>query len=370
MRAAPAGVVTGASGVVVTSRTFAADGDGTRGHLVPSLGEEALVGLVDGPVTALGLASNDRTVTAVGWLNASAEPGTAAMRLIGSSGEVLGEASYGLEPWRTSFIGDVFAKLEVPAQANARVELEVVEGGAMLLGGVVVEDLRSGDTVYVPATPRPGPRVKTVEIDTRREVLEVDLLEQAVGYEALPAGTHVAEVVGGGDLGADYLPLRALCVYRHTSGVLRTAVVGPGETVEDIAGGEPFWCVVPDWIRADDNTGTLEVRLSGGGGARTLDLDARSNCVLLDRQPAAEISVRPGPAYTVAAAGHLGDGLSPPQALVMFKAHASGELRVVAVGDGERLDGVAPWSQLLAVVVDLDASLARSGTVALRPALP
>ena len=99
----------------------------------------------------------------------------------------------------------------------------------------------------------------------------------------------------------------------------------------------------------------------------TFALDARANSVLVDRRPEAEISVLPGSRYSVTAAGHLGDEVSSPEALVMFKDHLSGELKVFAVGEGDGLRHVAPWDQLLAVVVDLDSAEPRTGTVRLQP---
>ena len=143
--------------LLVTSRTFTRSEAGTHGQYIPARREEAAIGLGDGPLTALEAQRSAEYRTNVGWLNVSYGTGTLVVRLIDDQGIVLGSATYSLAARRPEQVNDIFDKLDVPWRTACRVELEVTEGTARILGYISVIDNRSGDPVYVPAEPIPTP---------------------------------------------------------------------------------------------------------------------------------------------------------------------------------------------------------------------
>ncbi len=361
---------------LIASRTYSAeDGKGTLGQVVPALGDRHTIGLGEGRLTALAVSRSPSEVTQVGWTNPGRDAGTVALRLISAAGELLAEATYDLEAQRSSLIPDVFAALAVEPQKNCRVELEVVAGAARILGYAVLTDLVSSDPIHIPARRIPGPIPEALIVQHHAsenhpsEVILVDQLAGAAGFAALAEGTFTATLAGSGDLGRADLATHAVCLYVDPEGLLHSAALEFGDTINGIGGGFPFWCFIPDWITCDDNTGWAEIVLTGGGETLTLDLDPADDCVLLDRLPESELVLRPAGSYLVESSGHYGGSniVMKPQVLVMHKHAVTGELVVTTVVDGALIPDVADWAPLLVVGLDWITTEHNAGFTWLRP---
>ena len=347
--------------VMVASRTFTQTAAGALGQHVPGMTLEDAVwwgerGLLTHLSSSPELGRGSRTN--VGLVNVTGAPLLAVVELFDADGSRLDARRVALPPY-----GHVQLNGVAPGTAWAEVWTPTADGALLAYASVV--DNRSGDPTFIPVRRlEPSPRELLV-LDHRRECLLVDRLPEAVGTAELPPGRFAATVTGGGDLGRPDLPLRMACLYR-SDGQLRAASLAPGERLEGVDGGAPFWCFVPDRVDRRDNRGALRVTLAGGGDTFHLDLDAVANCVLLDTLPQARVEEARGGTWTLATTGDLGAPYLPPQLLMMYRHALSGELTSEVVADGSRVGPVAPSTPLLAVALDWMRSDDNTGTSTMR----
>jgi len=347
--------------VMVASRTFTRTAAGALGQHVPGMTlEDAVFWGERGVLTHLSSSPDPGrgSRTNVGLVNLTGAPVVAVVELFAADGSRHGERRVALPPHG-------HAQLNGVAPGMAWVEVWTPTADGALLAYASVVDNRSGDPTFIPVRRlEPSPRELLV-LDHRRDCVLVDQLPEAVGTSALPAGRLTATVTGGGNLGRHDLPLRAACLYR-SDGRLRAASLAPGERLEGVDGGAPFWCFVPDRVDRRDNRGSLRVTLSGGADTLHLDLDAVANCVLLDTLPQGRAEEARGGTWALATTGDLGAPYLPPQLLVMYRDEQSGELTSEVVADGSQFGPVAPSTPLLAVALDWLRSDDNTGASTLR----
>jgi hypothetical protein len=351
-------------GAAAVSRTYNVTDHGTYGQLIPADSGSVVHG------TVLGVESSEQYRTNIGMLTVGDEALEVLVSLISESGTLLASRVWTLQPDRPVQVNDIFGALNVPPQGNCRVDFESQAryGWHWVLAYASIIDNRTGDPIYVPATALPDEATVRLELDNRSNAILIDQLGGAVGTDQLPAGELTATVTGSGDLGRSDLPLRAVCLYKDPAGALLSAVLSAGDTLEGIAGGERFWCVVPDWISAADNTGQLAIDLTGGDSDLQLVLDARDNSVLLDRQTAAVVVQRPAKeAYTVELTGDLGRPELAPQPVVLYRDDAAGVLQLKAPIHGDTITPIDSSFQLVAAVFDWIDRDDNTGSTVLEP---
>ncbi len=336
--------------ILVTSRTYDVTANGTVGQFIPAQSEHR--GFISG--TVLGVARSSDYRTNVGMLNPNQFSAVdVVVSLVSETGSLLGSATWSLEPLRHIQINDIFSALNVAWRSNCRVHFRVTDGMHGVFAYASKIDKRSGDPVLVPATATIYGLAPTIEVSNRDNAFLIDELPEAVGLAALPAGTLTATLSGSGNLGRPDLPIQVLCLYKSPVGELRSTVLAIGESLSDIGGGERFWCVIPDWISAQDNTGEVTVTLTGGADDLELTLDAAANAVLLDDLEESVVAVQPpAEAYQVEVTGDLGRPELAPQVVVMYRDGSTGQLRVRALVDGDVFDDIATDFQILVVIVD------------------
>jgi hypothetical protein len=347
-----------------TSRTYNTTAKGTYGQLIPAQINTCNWGVV------LGVERSDEFRTNVGMFNPSDQyPAEVLVSLVSETGGMIGSRSWRLEPLRHLQINDIFWTLNVPWQANCRVDFEVQHISQRILAYGSKIDNRSGDSVYLPAMEHPeDPGPTPIELSNRDNSILLDQLDEAVGIEQLPEGVLTASLSGSGDLGRPELPIGVLCLYKSPAGELRSAVLGIGDSISDIGGGERFWCVIPDWISTNDNAGTVTVSITGGDTPVELVLDARDNAVLLDERAESVIAGIPSSeTFHIKVNGNLGRPELGPQVVTMQRNVDDGSLLVRAFGDGGVVDRVDPEQQLLVVVVDWIQRDDNTGTTTLEP---
>jgi hypothetical protein len=335
--------------ILVNSRTYNTTAGGTYGQFIPT--QQGLVKLG----TILGVERSERFRTNIGLMNPNDDAALEVLlNLVSDTGSLLGSKTYQLEPLQHNQLNDIFAALNVPGQSNCRVDVEVIDSwrGVYAYGSVV--DNQSGDPIYVPAANIWGGLNPTsIELSNLDNAFLLDQLPEAVGINQLPAGTLSATVTGSGNLGRPELPTRVLCMYKSPAGELRSSAVPIGGGITEIGGEQRFWCVIPDWISRQDNTGTVTVTVTGGDQPVTLTLDARENSALLDQlTPSVVDSMPAAETYHVEVTGDLGRPELSPQVVVMHRDSVTGQLRVRTAVDGEVIDRVDPEQQMLVVIAD------------------
>jgi hypothetical protein len=356
--------------ILATSRTYNLTADGTFGQLIPAQTSSSYTGTRRS--TVLGVEGSEERRTNVGLFNPSRSTGLeVVLRLVSGQGVMLGSRAFQLEPLRQLQVNDIFGALHVAAQADCRVDFEVVggEGWEGIHAYASVVDNRSGDPTYVPAESTSYRLDVPVELDNRRNAVLVDQLPGAVGLDPLPAGTLTATVTGSGNLGRPDLPIQVLCLYKNPAGELRSAALAVGGTVTDVGGGGRMWCVIPDWISTADNTGSVTVSLTGGDHDASLTLDARANAVALDSVEGPVVWARPSAeTVQVVTTGDLGRPELQPQVLAMYREQGSQRLRVRTLLDGDTFGPVATDFQVLVAVLDWINREDNTGTTRLEQA--
>jgi hypothetical protein len=347
-----------------TSRTYNTTSRGTYGQFIPAQN------LTYNKSVVLGVERSDAYRTNVGFFNPYYDyPVDILVSLISETGGLIGSKTWHLGPQQHLQINDIFWTLNVPWQGNCRVDFEVLSYSMRIFSYGSKVDNRSGDPVYLPAMEHPSdPGPTPIELSNRDNAILIDQLDEAVGIEQLPAGVLTASLTGSGDLGRPELPIGVLCLYKSPTGELRSAVLGIGDSVSDIGGGERFWCVIPDWISSNDNTGTVTVSLTGGDAPAELVLDARANAVLLDEKIEAVIAEIPSSeTYHIEVGGNLGRPKLGPQVVTMQRDVDDGRLLVRSFGDGGVVDRVDPEQQLLVVIADWIQRDDNTGKTTLEP---
>jgi hypothetical protein len=347
-----------------TSRTYNTTSSGTYGQFIPAQR------LTYNKSVVLGVERSDEYRTNVGIFNPYYDfPVDVLVSLISDAGGMIGSRTWHLEPQQHLQINDIFWTLNVPWQANCRVDFEVQSYSLRIFSYGSKIDNRSGDPVYLPAMEHPSDTGPTpIELSNRDNAILIDQLSEAVGIEQLPDGVLTASLSGSGDLGRPELPIGVLCLYKSPAGELRSTVLGIGDSISEIGGGERFWCVIPDWISSNDNAGTVTVSISGGDAPAELVLDTRANAVLLDEKIESVIADIPSSeTFHIEVDGNLGRPKLGPQVVTMQRDVDDGRLLVRSFGDGGVVDRIDPEQQLLVVIADWIQRDDNTGTTTLEP---
>lgn len=361
--------------MVATSRTYNTGPGGTFGQFVPASPAWWRHDLQT--VTGIRRSQDYRSNVGMVWPNSSAYPFDVVVRLVDDYGHLLGSDRRRVDGPQHIQINDVFNALRVPWLDNCRVDFEVAERHTDPYIGVTayasVIDNRTGDAVYEPASSiydySLSPRLTyELQLDNQQNCLLIDEMQQAVGIDQLPSGTLTATVSGEGDVGSPDQPIHVVCLYRGTDGSLRSAAVPVGGIIEDIAGGERLWCMIPDWKGNGPNHGAVTVQISGGDQPAELQLDARANAVHLDTYLETIVAeIPPAEAYRAELVGAFDPEHLAPHLLLMFDHKEHGSLRVETLVDDESSDGIDSTSQLLMVLLDWDSLDDNRGATNLEP---
>ena len=254
------------------------------------------------------------------------------------------------------------AALAVPWQDNCRVDFELIGRETNDYNGVTayasIIDNRTGDAVYLPASSIPGSSSRPqltydIQLDNQQNCLLVDELPEAVGIDQLPSGTLTATVSGEGDIGSPDQPIHVVCLFEGADGLLQSAAVPVGGTIDGIAGGAPFWCLIPDWKGNGPNHGAVTVQISGGDQPVEMQLDAQANAVRFDAYIETIVAeIPPAEAYRAETVADGGSEHLRPKLLVMFDHKEQGDLRVETLDDGESVDLIDSTGRLLMVLLD------------------
>jgi len=346
--------ITPSSGTVtVSSRTYNEASKGTYGQFVPAVGtDQAVTDGHDGYL--LQLAETNEYRTNIGFVNATGSGVHMDVAMYDGSGSQLGNRRYFLDPYKYEQRAQIFTEVTSRTVSNGYAIITTVESGARVYAYASVVDNRSGDPVYVPAAIEggggvtPGGEVVLSHLDN---AVLVDQLPGAAGTSALPSGELTATVSGSGNLGRSDLPVYVVCLYKDSSGNLHAASLGIGDSISGIGGGYPFRCFIPDWVNASDNTGSVDVRLTGSS-TRTFHLDARSDAVLIDELPEAVGVSQPESSYTVTSTGDLGRSQLVPYTLAIYKRASDATLNVRTLKAGDTLADIRSSSKLHLVVLD------------------
>jgi PKD repeat protein len=355
--------------VAATSRTFAVDSDGSYGQGVAAMDLESalaegergvLTGISEGAQSWTGERSN------VGLVSLCAEPMTVDEVVLNPDGSELARRSVELGPFDVVQHNRVLASVGGADGQQRTMEVSTATPGCRFAAWASIVDNRTHDPVFVAATvvpPEVEPSNLIAVLDTR-EALVIDALPQAVGVPTLPEGPHRLTVVGNGTLGAVGRPLYVLCMWRSTSGALEAGALPLGGAAYEVAGQAPLWCVVPDLVSCDDNSGRVEVEIDGAGGPLALELDPAVNCVEIDDVPGSrEIRFDLTHWWTeIDALGDLGRSSDRPLAVLLAKDRGlfrSTQQRAWVIRHGDQLLelDVPAW----AVVIDLGTAADNRG---------
>ncbi len=148
-------VVTGGA-LQISSRTYNDDPEGTYGQLIPAFADGDAV--QDGERVALiQLTSNDRYRTNVGFLNVTANLLTVEAELYRADNTPLGTVTRELEPYAHHQVNRIFDEVESGTVDDgfALVRTTTSSGRFFTYASVVDED--SGDAIFIPPQPDPGP---------------------------------------------------------------------------------------------------------------------------------------------------------------------------------------------------------------------
>jgi PKD repeat protein len=362
-------------GLHLASRTFTDTGDGTYGQFIPAhLDHDAIWFYERGYLTQLASSTDTGSGfrTNIGLLSACAQPMDVEVDLFLADGTLLGSPSYHLRPYELIQHNYIFSEVSEEDVSLATAEVSTPTIGCSFYAYASVIDNRSNDPVLIPATRLPvapaQPDPRSLVLDNRTNAIAVDALEGAQGSAQLPAGRLQATVSGNGNLGRADQQLRVVCLYTNSHGELRGRSIGLGESVSDVNGGAPFWCIVPDWSGCQDNTGEAVVDLSGDGVALSFRLDAADSCIALDELPEVISMPKSAQRFSVTATGDLGGAKRLPQVLFLSQTYYGRDMlrsRVVAAGEWISLGGSVYTAK--AVVLDLNDRSDNSGVTELTP---
>jgi hypothetical protein len=368
--------VTGSGGgLQLASRTYTDTGAGTYGQFIPAhLDQDAIWFYERGYLTQLASSTNTGSGfrTNIGLLSACAQPMDVEVELISADGTRLGSPSYHLQPYELIQHNYIFSEITAEDVMLATAQVSTPTIGCSFYAYASVIDNRSNDPVFIPAIKlpvapaRPDPR--SLVLDNRTNAIVVDALEGAQGSTQLPDGRLQATVSGAGNLGRADQRLRVACLYTNSHGELRGRSIGLGESVSDIRGGGPFWCIVPDWSSCLDNHGEAVVDLSGDGVELSFRLDAADSCVALDERSEAISMPRSAQRFSITATGDLGAAERTPQVLILYQTYYGRDMlssHVVAAGEAISLSSSSITAR--AVLLDLEDREDNSGMTELTP---
>lgn len=356
--------------VMATARTFNDQPVGSFGQFIP--GEPASEGLDFGQTARLLLLARSADArqgfrSNIGFTNLTGAAAVVELGMFGSGGSPLGSRSLQLPPFSFRQMDDALGQVTASTVEGGYAVVGTTTPGGRFLAYASVIDNRSGDPIYVTASPTDTVGTRPITLDNRANALLVDRLPATAGISALPAGVFTASVSGSGNLGREDLPLHVACLYKNPSGELRAVALPLGGKVDDVGGGSPLRCFVPDWYGTADNQGSARVRLESASTVLDIDLDARRNSVALDTLPQAVVVPLPARRYRVASSGNLGRPELAPQVLVLHKDAATGRFAATVVRDGEVLPAVLPASRVVAVVLDWISRDDNTGETVLTP---
>lgn len=359
--------------VMATARTFNNQPTGTYGQLVVgSQASEAIAGGQTGYLLGLSHSPDPATGfrTNVGLVNATAGPLEVELKAYTLGHALRGSRTYTLGACEYRQSDGLLAAMLMQHLEEAYVTLRTSTPGGRFFAYATVIDNRSGDAIYVPGravtqTPMPG----EVTLDHRTNAVLVDQLPVAIALN-LPSGSYQVDISGSGDLGRADLPIHVVCLNKDRLGWLSAFAVRNGRS--EFFDGGPTRCFIPDWANKDDNHGAVQVRIrstyaDGDAYDQTFTLDARANCVLVDRLPEAVSTDRPAAAYTVRINGDLGTDKLRPNTLLLYKSFYGNELAASIVWEGSTTPPILTSSPLVAVVLDWLSKDDNTGSTRLIP---
>jgi hypothetical protein len=140
--------------VLVTSRTYNDDPDGTYGQYVPAVASDAA--FTAGVDYALIQLSRSASPTAgyrtnLGVFNLTAVPITVEIDLYSAAGELLGSVTLPLLPYALDQVTDIFALASPDDVDDGFALVRTRSAGARFIAYASVVDNRSGDAVFIPA---------------------------------------------------------------------------------------------------------------------------------------------------------------------------------------------------------------------------
>ena len=140
--------------ILVTSRTYNNDSDGTYGQFIPAF--EAREAAQQGSDYALiqlsrSASPTTRYRTNLGFVNATGIGITVEVDLYTAAGVMLGSTQLDLLPYEMQQLNDVFADVTVADVAEGYAVVRSRTGGASFFAYASVVDNRSGDAIFIPS---------------------------------------------------------------------------------------------------------------------------------------------------------------------------------------------------------------------------
>ena len=139
--------------VLVTSRTYNDDPEGTYGQFIPALPASSAAGPeVDVALIQLSRSADLETGyrTNVGFLNATAADLSLEIDVLTAAGALLGTGTYELVPWEFRQVNDIFASFTTEDVDDGYVLVRTTTEGGLFFAYASVVDNRSGDAIFIP----------------------------------------------------------------------------------------------------------------------------------------------------------------------------------------------------------------------------
>jgi hypothetical protein len=152
-------VTTTSGAILVTSRTYNDDPDGTFGQFIPALpAGDVLSAGVSGCLLQLSRSASASTGfrTNVGLVNATASGLTVEVGLFTADDVLLGTVQVQLQPFEHRQVNDIFASVTGNLEDGFATVRTTTAGGLFFAYASVVDN-RSGDAIFIPAQPTPPP---------------------------------------------------------------------------------------------------------------------------------------------------------------------------------------------------------------------
>jgi hypothetical protein len=149
-------LTTGGGEVLVTNRTYNQTPDGTYGQFIAGITDDAAIAyLQEATLVQLSYSADSEAGyrTNIGFVNAGSSEITVEVDLLDAIGNLIGTRSYTLRAFEYKQISDIFSKVtnqDVPE--GVAVVRTTTEGGSFFAYASVVDN-RSGDPIYIAASP-------------------------------------------------------------------------------------------------------------------------------------------------------------------------------------------------------------------------
>lgn len=149
-------VVVTAGAMQIQSRTYNDDPEGTYGQLIPAFADADAVEAGE-RVALIQLTGTDRYRTNVGFLNVTSAPLTVEVELFRADGTLLGPVSRDLDPYAHHQANGVFDEVHAGAVDDGFALVRTLTAGGRFFAYASVVDNDSGDAIFIPPQPDPGP---------------------------------------------------------------------------------------------------------------------------------------------------------------------------------------------------------------------